>query len=96
MTNDIDNIYNLLSSKLRIMICLTLNKDELSLSEIMEYIKKSYKIKKSKEAIYRALENMVNSNLVEKKYDQNSKKLKYSLKVTKLEIDFKNKEISLR
>ena len=96
MTKEIDNIYNLLSSKLRIMLCLTLNKDMLSLLEIMEYIKKNYKIKKSKEAIYRALENMVNANLVEKTYDQNSKKLKYSLKVSKLEIDFQNKEISLR
>lgn len=93
MHQDIDHLYNLTSSKLKIQICLILGNGEYTLNEIHQKIEQEYNTKKNKETIYRALESLLKSNLVEKKYDKLDKSLKYSLKISKIEVDFTNRRL---
>lgn len=95
MNANIDCLHNLTSSKLKIQLCFILGSGEYSLNEIHQKVKQDYGIKKNKETIYRALESLLKSNLAEKKYDANDKVLKYSLKISKVEVDFIDKTLSI-
>lgn len=90
-----DCLHNITSSKLKIQLCFILGSGEYSLNEIHQKVKQKYGIDKNKETIYRALETLLKSNLAEKKYDGNDKVLKYSLKISKVEIDFIDNTISI-
>lgn len=95
MDSDIDNLHKLTSSKLKIQLCFILGNGEYTLNEIHQQIETEYSVKKNKETIYRALESLLESNLVEKKYDSTEKVLKYSLNVTRIEVDFINQKLTI-
>lgn len=95
MNANIDCLHNITSSKLKIQLCFILGSGEYSLNEIHQKVKQKYGIEKNKETIYRALESLLKSNIAEKKYDANDKVLKYSLKISKVEVDFSTNAISI-
>lgn len=93
MYQEINQLYNLTSSILKIQICLILGNEEYTLNEIHQKIEQEYNTKRNKETVYRALESLLKSKLVEKKYDQLDKALKYSLKINKIELDFTSRKL---
>lgn len=95
MLKNLDTIKNLLSSQLKVTLCFILDEKGKSLSEIIIDYDKKFKQKKNRETIYRALESMVGSNFLEKKYDPTNKKLIYLFKLKKIELDFVQKEINI-
>ena len=88
MLSDIERFIQLLGNKTKLMLCFVIKDKKLALPEVVEEFKKKYKIKKYRETLYRLLEQMVKSNLLEKEYEKESKKLVYYLKIDKIELDF--------
>jgi len=89
----IEEIYHLIGNKLKLEICFILSNKKLSLTEITKLYEQNYGFKKYRETIFRALDSMLKSNLIEKLYDVNKKKILYSLRISNISIDFKNKSI---
>jgi len=84
-----------LSSKTRLRILNLLDEKELSAIETYRRYKDKFNSNKHRETIYRELEKLVEANLVNKKYEDKNKKIIYSLKARKIEIDVLEKKVNM-
>jgi len=84
----------LLSVKTNRLILAALDEPKTS-SEIFEEVKEEASVK-TREAVYRALERMKESGLVEKKYDSQNNKMLYSKPFSKLAVDLRSMKIQGR
>jgi len=91
---NVDRKVNCLNSQTKILICMTLKNKTLSLRQIVENIEREIGKRQNRETIYRSLESLRQLNIVDKKYLPEDKKIKYSLNVKKIEIDFIKGSIS--
>lgn len=79
---------NCLNSKTKLMICFVLDEKQLTLPEIVDQMEIVFKKKNHRETIYRSVESLRELDIVKKEYSPDEKKIKYSLKIKKIEIDF--------
>ena len=93
MEENIEKISRLIGSSIKLELLFIISTNELSLAEIFEIYKKNYGKIKNRETIYRILESMLKSEILDKEYDKTRKVLVYFLKLTKIEIDFGEKKI---
>lgn len=87
------DISNLMGNRLKLELCFILREKKLSLNEIVEAYEQKYGTKKYRETIFRALQEMLKSELIEKTYDQQRKKIQYHLLIRGLLIDFAREKI---
>jgi len=92
---DITNISKKLSSKTRLKILEILDDEKLSVNEIREIYEQKYKDIR-RESIYRELEKLRASKLVNREYDDENKNFVYQLGYDVLNIDLKNMQIELK
>lgn len=87
-------VSKMLGSVTRLNLLRILAKNvNLSAIEIYRSYNNQFK-KKRRETLYKELERLADSGLVEKKYLKNKKKLVYNLSITKINIDLNNFEIN--
>ena len=84
---------NCLNSKTKLMICFVLDEKQLTLPEIVEQIEAVFNKKNHRETIYRSLESLRELDIVKKDYYPDEKKIKYSLNIKKIEIDFVKRKL---
>ncbi len=89
---EIDNAVSALSSKLRREILKIISKEPMTVIQVLEELRKRKFYVKYRESVYRALEKLVDSELVEKCYIK-EKGLCYKLKVKIVKIDLTKGEI---
>lgn len=90
---EIDERVKCLNSKTKLMICLVLESNKMSLPEIVRKIKVDFKNNSNRETIYRSIESLRKIGIVNKEYFPDERKIKYSLNIGKIEIDFLKKKI---
>lgn len=91
---DIGIVAKALGSDTRLKILRILTGASLSSIEVYEIYKKKFGNKKHRESIYRALEMLLHADILDKKYDKDSKKVIYSIKHNKLLLDIVNQKVS--
>jgi Fe2+ or Zn2+ uptake regulation protein len=87
-----DKVISALNSELRREILKIISKEPMPVVQVLEELKKRKYDVKYRESVYRALEKLVDSELVEKCYIK-EKGLCYRLKVKSLKIDLTKGEI---
>ena len=90
---DIDKRISCLNSETKISICLMLEDQKLSLPQIVSKIQKDSNKKVNRETIYRSIESLRDIGIVGKDYFPDERKIKYFLKIKKIELDFLKKKI---
>ena len=93
MEGNIKKISRLIGSSIKLELSFIISTNKLSLAEVVEIYKKNYGEIKNRETIYRILESMLKSEILDKEYDKTRKVLVYFLKSSKIEIDFVEKKI---
>lgn len=88
MAMEIDERIKCLNHKNKIMICLSLGSKSLSLTEIVREIENNFNIKVYRVTIYRSLEGLRKLGIIEKEKSKENGKVKYSLKITNIQIDY--------
>ena len=91
----VSKILKTISSPVKLRILNLLCKNEMSLNEIQTFISKEYHIKYP-QTTYNYIETLVDNNLVEKKYNQQEKLIKYKIISKNLNINFENIEFDLK
>ncbi len=84
-----------LSSETRLKIIGILDDDKLSFQDVRDRYEDKYKDIR-RETVYRELENLKESNLVKKEYDDENKVFLYSLKYDLVEINLSIMELKLK
>ncbi len=84
-----------LSSETRLKIIEILDDDQLSFQEVRDVYEDKYEDIR-RETVYRELENLNESNLVEKKYDEENKVITYGLKHDLVEVNLSSMELKLK
>jgi Fe2+ or Zn2+ uptake regulation protein len=87
-----DKVISALNSELRREILKIISKEPMPVVQVLEELKKRKYDVKYRESVYRALEKLVDSGLVEKCYIKN-KGLCYKLKVKIVKIDLSKSEV---
>jgi len=87
-----DKVISALNSELRREILKIISKEPMPVIQVLEELKKRKFDVKYRESVYRALEKLVDSGLVEKCYIKN-KGLCYKLKVKIVKIDLSKGEV---
>ena len=90
---EIDERVKCLNSKTKLMICLVLESNKISLPEIVRKIEVDFKNNSNRETIYRSIESLRSIGIVNKEYFPDERKIKYSLNIGKIEIDFLKRKI---
>lgn len=91
----VSKILKTISSPVKLRILNLLCKNEMSLNEIHTIISKDYSIKYP-QTTYNYIETLVDKNLVEKKYSQREKVIKYKIIGKNLYINFEKIEFNLK
>ncbi|MEE9378393.1 MAG: hypothetical protein V3V33_10195 [Candidatus Lokiarchaeia archaeon] len=94
-TKKLSKILKTIGSPIKLRILNLLCNKEMSLNEIQIFIFKEYDIKYP-QTTYNYIETLVDNNLVEKKYSQQEKVIKYKIIGKKLKINFENIEFNLK
>lgn len=89
-----ENLFSVLSSKVRIEILNILASKSGSVKDILKELQTRSILIKYRESVYRDLEKLVGTGLVEKYYDNKDKGIRYRLLITKIQVDFRTGEIS--
>jgi Fe2+ or Zn2+ uptake regulation protein len=84
------------STPIRVRVCIALGDKELTLKQIFEECKNKYSETKNRETIYRALEELLKYNIVDKRYNKKEKRICYNLRVKKALIDFVAGKVELK
>jgi hypothetical protein len=95
VSDDIDKINHLIGNKLKLELCFILSDKKLSLNEVVLLYEQKFKKKKYRETVFRALDEMLKSKLIEKTYDSDRKKIQYGLIITGLQFNFINGHVEL-
>lgn len=93
MEENIEKISRLIGSSIKLELSFIISTNKLSLAEVVKIYKKNSGEIKNRETIYRILESMLKSEILDKEYDKTRKVLVYFLKSSKIEIDFVEKKI---
>jgi Fe2+ or Zn2+ uptake regulation protein len=91
---ELTSIGGALSNETRVKILNLISAEDKSSIATHEEYKKRFSDSKHRETIYRELENLVESGLVEKYYDDQEQQLKYSLSHEKILIDLGDNSIT--
>jgi len=94
-TYKLSRILKTISSPVKLRILNLLCNKEMSLNEIQSFISKEYNIKYP-QTTYNYIETLVENNILEKKYNQKEKVIKYKLIGKNLNINFENIEFNLK
>ncbi len=94
-TYKLSKILKTISSPVKLRILNLVCKKEMSLNEIQSFISKEYNIKYP-QTTYNYIETLVENNILEKKYNQKEKVIKYKLIGKNLNINFENIEFNLK
>lgn len=84
-----------LSNPTRVKLLQLLSDENYGASEAHKMYNQTFNEGKHRESIYRELEKLVDSDLVEKDYNQEEKRLVYSLAYESAKVDFANSEVLL-
>lgn len=95
MSVDISDLGIALSNPTRVNLLQLLSDSNYEASEAHEVYNRTFKQGKHRESIYRELEKLVDIGLAEKDYNQEEKRLVYSLPYEFAKVDFANSEIVL-
>ncbi len=85
--DSITTVGTVLSSRTCLLIIICLSKGDLSNQEIYDKIKDKIEIL-YRSSIFLALKRITDAGLIEKYYDYTTKKLRYTLKLKSINIDF--------
>lgn len=92
---DVSDLGSILSNPTRVRLIRLLSTESYSATEAYEVYNRSFEPSKHRESIYRELEKLVESGLVEKSYSESSKRLEYSLQYSAVSIDLANSDVEL-
>jgi len=90
---DITKVCKALSSKTRLKILKILVDKKLSASNIYKEYNRIYREKRRRESIYRALEKLVEAEILRKTYNDKEKEIVYELKHKELTINLLDQKI---
>ena len=90
---DIIKACKALSSDTRLNILRILVNKRLSAAGVYREYSKSFRDQKHRESIYRALEKLVDAEVLEKEYNKDAKEIVYVLRCKQLIIDLINQKI---
>ena len=89
-------IASALSSETRLKLIRIISNNQLSAVEAFKIYNKTYNEKKHRETIYRELESLVKSNILNKSYLKNKKKIVYELVSEKIIFDLLKNQIEFK
>jgi len=91
----IDEICKALGSETRLRILEILANGGMSSVKVYHEYSKKFHDKKQRESIFRALQKLVNVNILEKVYDDKKKEIIYKLKAKEITIDLVNQRLKV-